>query len=103
MTTKKQPEKQAGIVIIDGREIKARSLTRKEVRDLKELGFSPFGFVPDYDQACEAMEMGLTLAISTEDLAFLDDRPNKDARDVWEEVLRETYGAKDEEKNSKST
>ncbi len=88
---------------IKKRKITVRPLTRGEIKKLKDCGYTYFGCMPSFDQANDALDKAFKIQLSKEDLVFLDTCTNKDARKVWEEILKETYGAKDEEKNSEST
>lgn len=82
---------------------RVRPLTRGEIKSLKEFGYTYFGCLPTMEQANDALDKAFNIQLSGEDQAFLDTCTNKDARSVWEEILKETYGAKDEEKNFQST
>jgi len=90
-------------VTIKGREIMVRSLTRREVRDMKDLGFGSAMFIPDVKTISEAWDTALSTVLPKEDLTYLDDLPNKESKPVWEAILAETYGAEEEEKNLPGT
>jgi len=90
-------------VIIDGREFDIQSLTRGQIRELKDHGFSYFICKPTLDQAHDAMDAAFDLVLSEQDQAFLDTRPIKDSFAVWKALLAETYGGGNDEGNSKGT
>lgn len=87
-------------VEIKGRKIEIRPLTRAEIRSLKDCGYSFLGCIPDMKTANDAQERAMGLVLGKDDIAFLDDCPNRDATEVWKEILKETYGDPEEEKNS---
>lgn len=90
-------------IIIEGREFEIRALTRGEIKDLKDLGYSYFGCVPSMENAIESQDKCLGTQLSKEDLEFLDTCSARSGTELWTEILKETYGAPDEEKNSLST
>lgn len=87
------------VVDIAGRKIEVRSLTRGEIKSLKDCGYTCLGCVPDLKTADAAQEKALEKVLSSDDITFLDERPNRDSTEVWKGILKETYGDPDEEKN----
>lgn len=81
------------------RKLKLRSLTGKEIRNLAELGYTYLGCVPKVETATDAIDGALACVLSKEDRKFLDDCENRTIKEVWSDVLKETYGDRDEEKN----
>ena len=82
--------------------IKIKGLTRKQVKELKKHGFyasyyNPAGF--EAEQLDAGMDEVLSVALSTADHAKLDDMVNRDVNEIFMAIIKETYGAKDEEKN----
>ena len=86
------------IVTIDEHKFEVRGLLRGEVKELRRehdivlVNLSPAN-------AEEAQDRVFELIFSLEDLERIDALPNADALKLWQAVLKETYGAKDEEKN----
>lgn len=87
----------------DKRQIEIRALKRKEIRELKDCGYNYLGCVPTVDTAEEAIDRALGLVLSENDLEFLDECDNQEAQRCWKELLKETYGSKEEEKNLSAT
>ena len=85
------------------RKINIRALKRKEIRSLKNVGYNYVGCVPTIETLEETIDRALDLALSENDLEFLDECDNQEAQRCWNELLKETYGSKDEEKNSSAT
>lgn len=85
-------------VNLDGEDIEIRGLKRKEVKALKKEGIHLTELSPR--QAEDAMDRVFEMVFSEADLARIDEAPNKNVMNVWTGVLKETYGAPDEEKNS---
>ena len=88
---------------VNGRSFEIRALTRGEIKKLKDLGYSCFGCVPSMDQSIDAQDKCLEMMLDKKQMAFLDLCSNKDVTKLWTEILKETYGAPDEEKNLQST
>ncbi len=84
-------------------EIEIRSLKRKEIKALKDLGYNYLGCVPKYDTAEDSVDKALEFVLSEDEQKFLDECENSETVKVWKELLKETYGDKGEEKNSKTT
>lgn len=91
------------IIEINGRSFEIHPLTRGQIKELKDFGFSYFACRPTLDQANEAMDAAFDIVLSDEDKSFLDDLPVKDSFSIWKAILAETYGGGDDEKNSKAT
>ena len=90
-------------VMVEKREFEIRALTRGEIKGLKDLGYSYFGCVPSMENAIDAQDKCLETQLSDQDMKFLDSCPAKAGTKLWTEILKETYGSPDEEKNSQST
>jgi len=91
------------LIEVNNKLIEIRGLTRGEIKQLADLGYTYFGCVPTMETANQAQDKCLAMVLSEDDLAFVDTCSNKDAIRVWTEILKETYGAPDEEKNLSST
>ena len=85
------------------RQVEIRALKRKEIRSLKDCGYNYLGCVPSLETAEEAIDKALGMVLSQNDLDFLDECDNQEAQRCWKELLKETYGSRDEEKNSSAT
>lgn len=85
------------------RQIKIRSLKRKEIRELKDCGYNYIGCVPTIETLEATVDRALNTVLSQEDLEFLDECENKESQRCWNELLKETYGDKEEEKNLSAT
>ena len=90
-------------ITIEGIKFDIRALTRGEIKKLKEYGYSYFGCVPSMDNAIDAQDKCLETQLDKEQMMLLDDCSAKSGTKIWTEILKETYGAADEEKNSQST
>ncbi len=88
---------------VEGRKFDIRALTRGEIKKLKDFGYSYFGCVPTMENAIDAQDRCLETQLGDQDMEFLDSCPAKAGTEIWTEILKETYGASDEEKNSQST
>ena len=84
-------------------DIQMRPLKKKEIKKLKDYGYSILGCMPTYAQSDDAVDKGLELVLDKDAMDFLDDCDPKEIKRVWSEMLKETYGDKDEVKNSKTT
>jgi hypothetical protein len=90
----------------NGHEIEVRGLKRREIKPLKKYGYHRSRFVPvlndggDIDVMDEAVDAVLDKVLSKDDLNVLDDCEPRWTNEVWLAVIKETYGAPDEEKNS---
>ena len=87
--------------------VDVRGLTGTEIRQLKADGHPisrlTMGMVElakDLDLAERTMDAVLALVLTPEQLEQVDKQPNNMALDVWTAVLKETFGARGEEKNS---
>ena len=76
---------------------KVRSLKRKEVKQLKKDGFNLADLAPQ--NADDAMDRAFELAFSPEEVTLIDDLSNSEALAIWVALIKETFGAADEEKN----
>ncbi len=90
-------------ITINGKEFKVRPLTRGEIKSLKDCGYTYNSCVPTIEKANDALDKAFEIQFSKDEVTFLDDCTNKQGIKLWNEILKETYGAKEEEKNSDST
>ena len=92
------------VIEIPGREIEVRGLKRKEIKALKEYGYYRSRFAPVKEDDPEALDAAMDAVIEKvlkkADLAALDDCEPRWTSEVWLGIIKETYGAPDEEKNS---
>ena len=83
--------------------VKVRSLTRKEVKGLKEFGFYLSFYSPpilEPELVDEGIEKVLELCVLDKDaFAALEDTDHIETMEVFSGITKETYGARDEEKN----
>jgi hypothetical protein len=82
---------------IDTHKYEIRALKRKEVKQLRKNGYILTALDPQ--TAEDAMDQVFQLVFSPEQISQIDERPNPDALKLWSGILKETYGAPDEEKN----
>jgi len=85
-------------VTFGGQTFEVRALKRREVKQLKKDGFNLNFITPE--QADDCMDRVFEMVFSMAELAAVDDLDQHEAIKLWNAVLRETYGAEDEEKNS---
>ncbi len=94
------------VTLPNGHEIEVRGLKRKEIKPLKKYGYFRSRFVPVIDDGDdgqgldEAVDAVLDKVLSKDDLKALDDCEPRWTNEVWLAVIKETYGAPEEEKNS---
>ena len=81
----------------DGSTREVGPLTRRQMKDLKSIGVDARGFHPDDEQFDSAFDAVLLTQFTDEDLATLS---FPDTRELFFGIVAETWGAKDEEKNS---
>lgn len=79
------------------KEIDIRGMTRPEIRSMKKFGVGSMKFDVKLDQFDDVMDTILEMQIPQE---ILDDVPNRDLILLYDAVIAETYGSRDEEKNS---
>ena len=63
------------IVKINDRSFEIHPLTRGQIKELKDYGFSYFACRPTLDQANDAMDAAFDIVLSDDDKVFLDDLP----------------------------
>lgn len=85
-------------VTIDGREYKTKGLKRKQVKELKKNGIDLVNL--DVQNAEDALEAVFELAFTAAENEIIEDMYNADVMKLWLAVLKETFGAPEEEKNS---
>jgi len=88
---------------INGRTFEIRALTRGEIKDLSDYGFTYLGCPIVPDQAVEVQDKILAMQLSADDITFLDQCSNRQVTDLWIEIMKETYGDPDETKNLSGT
>lgn len=82
---------------IDTHKYEIRALKRKEVKQLRKNGYILTALDPK--TAEDAMDIVFEMVFTSEQLTQIDEMPNPDALKLWSGILKETYGAPDEEKN----
>lgn len=84
--------------------VKVRGLTRKELREFKQYGFYFSYYNPpilNMDLVDEGIQKVMDLCVLDQDaLNALEEQPHEQTMQVFGGIVKETYGAKDEEKNS---
>jgi len=84
--------------------VKVRGLTRKEVKAFKEYGFYFSYYNPPILNSAlvdEGIEKVLALCVIEPDkFVELEEQSHKKSMEVFGGIVKETYGARDEEKNS---
>ena len=89
-----------------GHEIEIRGLKRKEIKSLGKHGYYRSRFVPlvgddvPPEAMDEAVDAVLDKVLTKDDMKALDECEPRWTNEVWLGVIKETYGAPDEEKNS---
>lgn len=81
-----------------GRQFNVRGLTRGEVKRLRAANINLMNLTAD--DAEEALDLVLEMVLSEHEVHELDGMVNRTAMDIWSAALAETYGSRDEEKNS---
>ena len=84
-------------VEIGGQKFDVRSLKRKEVKELIGAGMNPSSL--PVEKADECMDKVFSYVFTKDQNKQIDELDQKDAMALFAHVLKETYGAKDEEKN----
>lgn len=82
-----------------GRQFNVRGLTRREVRQLRDEHFISLTSITA-ENADQALDKVLETVLTEHELHELDELPYRVCMDIWTAVLAETYGSRDEEKNS---
>ena len=88
-------------VKVGNKEITIRSLTRKEVKALKKKGFD-IGSLKR-EQVDDLLDEVFPMILSPDEVNLVESSPYKVCIRVWTAVIKETYGAGDEEKNSSAS
>lgn len=85
-------------VEIQGRKYSARALKWGEIKRLREKhGIILMAITPS--NAEEAQDRVFKLVFSEEEIAVIDEMEFGDSLKLWDAILKETYGALDEEKS----
>ena len=82
-----------------GSELPVRPLTRAEVRELRQAKLYPL--TQENLDAC--IERVMEAVLNPAERAELDSLPWREGARYFHEVMRETFGARDEEKNSSTS
>lgn len=85
------------VKLSNGTSIDVRGLLRREKREMKAAGMN-LDNLP-LAKADEALDRVLELTVADDVRAMLEDLPNSDSMAIWNAVMKETHGVKDEEKN----
>lgn len=85
------------VILSDGSRFDVRPLTRGEIRTGKNLGLKYLGVKIDPDNFDDVLDYCLGCLFSDENI---DNMPNLDQQAIFRAVIAETWGSRDEEKNS---
>ena len=85
-------------VTYEDQEFEVRALKRKHIRDLNKKGL-PLENVPR-ERADECMDEVFKTVFEKDELKKIDELEYHNAMALFKDVIKETYGARDEEKNS---
>jgi hypothetical protein len=88
---------------IEGQKFEVRSLTRGEIKELQSFGYNYITCNLKQEKADKGLDKCLEILFDKKQMQFLDTCSNSKVRNLWIEILKETYGAPDEEKNLQST
>ena len=91
------------IVNVSGAKIEVVPLTKAQIRELKEYGFSYFACRPTLEQAQDAMDAAFKFALPGDAVEALDNLPVSESIKVWRAILSETYGGGEDVGNSQGT
>jgi hypothetical protein len=86
-------------VTTTGSELPVRPLTRAEVRELREAKLYPV----DPQNLDPCIEKVMQTVLNETERAEIDALPWREGAKYFHEVMRETFGARDEEKNSSTS
>jgi hypothetical protein len=96
-------------VVINGAEFEVRGLRLSEVgkKGMRKLGYGRFAFKPDLgdgdveERLGEIMDEALLAVLGKDGYEAVDQAGGvQGLREVWQAIIAETYGTRDEEKNS---
>ena len=91
-------------VKINNRVFNIRGLTRKEIKSLKKYGFTYVGPNLSLETLDDAMDAAFEVVLTADEINTLDDLVHADSTlPIWNAILAETYGSKEEEKNLKTS
>jgi len=82
---------------INKKSFNVRGLTRGQIKKLRKDGINLVTLTRE--NADEVVDKVFGLVFDAETVDVIDDMPNSAAMELWQAVLKETYGAWDEEKN----
>jgi len=82
---------------VSGKTLTVRGLTRKEMRSLKRKGFD-IGKL-QVEQVDDLLDLIFPMIFDKSEVELIDDATYKVGNDIWTDILKETFGSKDEEKN----
>ena len=78
--------------------LSVRGLKRKEIKKLKKDGIN-LGDLK-LEQIDDVLDTIFPMVFSKKDVELIEDAAYKESVKVWTAILEETFGSKDEEKNS---
>ena len=82
---------------VNGRAFEVRGLTRGEIKNLRKDGINLLNL--SVDDADAAIDLVFDMVFDQETLQIIDALEYRVSMKLWQEVLIETYGSPDEEKN----
>lgn len=85
-------------ITINENNFEIRPLKRKEVKQLRAEGYNLTALALGTGE--EAMDRVFAMVFTPEQISIIDELDNPDAIKLWSGILKETYGAPGEEKNS---
>lgn len=85
-------------VEIQGRKFSVRALKRGEIKHLRE-DHGIILMALTRNNAEEAQDRIFNMIFNPEDLKAIDELEWQKSQELWDAILKETYGAEDEEKN----
>jgi len=74
-----------------------RGLTRGEIKSLRAEGVNLMALT--VNDADKAFDLVVAMVFDSAAVAWIDSQENRVGMKLWEAVLKETFGAEDEEKN----
>lgn len=84
-------------VEVAGKVMSVRGLKRKEIKVLKKKGFYLNNL--KIEQIDDALDLVFGMLFSKKDIELIEDSTYAVGNRVWMAILKETFGAEDEEKN----
>ena len=87
----------------DGIKIDIRGLTRKEVKKLKKDGVDLLNPNIESKTAEDQVDTVIELILIKDQIKLFDDMEFRYYRHVYQQIMKETFGSVEEEKNSSAT